>query len=252
MLDLCERPVISSLDEPCRVGETDGSDHVVELLQFQPSARHVSAQRILRIQGYSDPMTVRPAIAQAARMMAVKAVELCHAQLAMRQLGVSGIDSTGVELESVYRLNSPAFEDRLRGCDEVVVFVLSCGSQLDRAVVDFADSGDLLEAVLLESAGWLCLEDATRQFKHLIRDRAATRDKRITSRMGPGYSYPLEDRQVSWPLEDHPNLFDILGGVRLPAALMSSFAMNPKLSRSGLYGIAPLHVSRAGRPGPRN
>ena len=252
MFDGCERSVITSVHEPANTGKRRRDPSRVELLQFQPGTGYVNAHRILRIQGYSNPVSVRPAIARAAELMASRAMELCRAQLATRQLGIEGLDASGVDLEDGHRLNCAAFENRLRDCDEVVGFVLTCGSSLDQAIVDFADSGDLLEAVLLESAGWLCLEDATRQFKQVIAQRAAARGKRITSRMGPGYSYAVHNSHVDWPLEDQPHLFELFGGVELPVTLMSSFAMNPKLSRSGLYGIAPLHDSRAGRPRPLN
>jgi hypothetical protein len=45
---------------------------------------------------------------------------------------------------------------------------------------------------------------------------------------------------VTWPLEEQPALFGLFGNAELPVSLMSSCAMSPKLSRSGLYGIRPL------------
>jgi hypothetical protein len=57
--------------------------------------------------------------------------------------------------------------------------------------------------------------------------------------MGPGYAYRVGSLQVDWPLEDQRELFTLLEGGPLPVTLMSSCAMFPKLSRSGLFGVAP-------------
>ena len=209
------------------------------LRHFQPSAPRVSVQQILRIQGYVDAGKVRPAIARAAQEMAFLAQSRCAPRVAYRFRVIEAMDAEGLELRQGLRLRSAAFESRLVGCSEVVPFVLSCGEPLGQAVVDLAEAGDLMEAVLLESAGWLCVEDATRQFKDALRQKVGTSGQRITSRMGPGYSYRLGSAEVDWPLENHPELFAALGDGELPVRLMPSCAMFPKLSRSGLFGVAP-------------
>ncbi len=215
---------------------------------FRPLRPQVAEEKILRIQGYDDPARVRPAIRQAAAQMARTAEEVCEVEVVYRPVAVLQLDDQGITVEGCVRLTCGAFADRLQDCVQVVPFILSCGQALSQKVIELADAGDLLEAVLLESAGWLCIEDATRQLKHCLRSQADLKGCRITSRMGPGYTYALLDGEVSWPLEDHPNLFALFDGARLPAQLMSSCAMNPKLSRSGLYGIAPLHEPQVGRP----
>lgn len=206
---------------------------------FRPQAPALAAERVLRIQGYADPTRVRPAIARAAAEMVRVAQDRSKPEVAYRYCAVRGIDAQGVALDHGIRLGSAAFESRLWGCTQVVPFLLSCGEPLGRAVVDLAEAGDLMEAVLLEAAGWLCVEDATRQFKEELRRQVAERGGRITSRMGPGYTYRVGDADVEWPLEDNPRLFALLDGAALPVKLMPSCAMYPKLSRSGLFGVAP-------------
>lgn len=199
----------------------------------------MAPERILRMQGYADPQRVRPAIVRAAAEMARIAQDKSQPCAAYRFHEVRAIDAQGVALRQGARLRSAAFESRLAGCKQVVPFVLSCGEPLGQAVVDLAEAGDLMEAVLLEAAGWLCVEDATRQFKEALRRQVAERGGRITSRMGPGYAYRVGTFQVDWPLQDQPELFALLEGGPLPATLMPSCAMFPKLSRSGLFGVAP-------------
>ncbi|MFN0186085.1 MAG: hypothetical protein ACKVQR_19900 [Aquabacterium sp.] len=217
------------------------------LVQFQPGPPVVAAERILRMQGYAHPERVRPAIARAAAEMARIAQSRSVPRVAYRFHAVRGIDAEGLQLERGARLRSAAFESRLAGCTQAVPFVLSCGEPLGQAVVDLAEAGDLMEAVLLEAAGWLCVEDATRQFKDALRREVAERGARITSRMGPGYSYRVAyrvgTREVDWPLEDQRQLFTLLEGGPLPVTLMPSCAMFPKLSRSGLFGVAPARAA---------
>jgi hypothetical protein len=215
---------------------------------FRPGPPALVPERILRIQGYSDPERVRAAIRDAAAQMTAVAASLCQAQVAYRSVEITAMDDQGVCVHNGVRLSSQAFAHRLEGCHHLVAFVLSCGEVLSQKVIDLADAGDLLEAVLLESAGWLCIEDATRQFKHWLREQLEVQGCRITSRMGPGYTYQVDGQEVTWPLEDHPNLFTLFEGAHLPVQLMASCAMKPKLSRSGLYGVGPLHQTQVGRP----
>lgn len=221
------------------------------LRHFEPAPPVVLHERILRMQGYADMSRVRPAIASAAQAMARRAEALSRPAVAYQYRPLLALDDEGMELSGGARLKSRAFATRMTGCTQIAPFVLSCGMELGHTVVALADAGDLLEAVLLETAGWLCIEDATRQFKALLQAQAAARGMRITSRMGPGYAYRVGEAEVNWPLEDQVAFFALFGAEPLPVTLMSSCAMNPKLSRSGLYGVAPLHnlTHRAGRPG---
>ena len=207
---------------------------------FEPNAPVLNHEKLLRVQGYSNMLKVRPAIVHAAKEMARRAEKLTRPSIAYKFLRIQSLDSDGIQLESGARLSSPAFHSKLAGCVELMPFVMSCGTPLSQTIIDLAEGGDLLEAVLLETAGWLCIEDATRQLKEFFRSLVDARGYRMSSRMGPGYTYQIGAEQVNWPLEDHPAFFKLFGDSVLPATLMSSCGMSPKLSRSGLYGIAPL------------
>lgn len=206
---------------------------------FEPNAPVLNHEIILRMQRYANMSRVRPAIFGAAQEMARRAEKLTQPRIAYKFLRIQLLDAQGIQLESGARLSSPAFQSKLAGCVELMPFVMSCGTPLSQTIIDLAEGGDLLEAVLLETAGWLCIEDATRQLKEFVRSQAHERGYRMSSRMGPGYTYQIGAEQVQWPLEDHPAFFQLFGDAALPATLMSSCGMNPKLSRSGMYGIAP-------------
>lgn len=211
------------------------------LTLFHPGPPVVTSERILRIQGYTDLTRVRPVIRLAAEAMAQAAMTLSKPSVASRHVRVQAIRGEVLELDGGESLNCRVFSRTLSGCTEIVPFVLTVGSALDERVMGLAEAGDLLEAVLLEAAGWLSIEDATRQFKVHLREEAMRHGHRITSRMGPGYSYKVDGETCMWPLEDQVTLFGLLGeSGRLPVTLMRSCAMLPKLSRSGMFGLAPL------------
>ena len=204
-----------------------------------PVAPVIEAERILRIQGYSDPERVRPAIRRSAESMATSASLLSSPSVGYRRIPIRDIRTDRLEVEGGILFHCDAFVRILNGCTEVVAFVLTIGPLLDARVIELAEAGELLDALLLETAGWLCIEDATRQFKVHLREEANARSHRITSRMGPGYSYKLDARMCTWPLEEQMTLFGLFRGAALPVTVMESSAMQPKMSRSGLFGVAP-------------
>lgn len=209
-----------------------------ELFTPQPPVIHF--ERILRIQGYSDLNRVRPMIRRAAEAMAATAASLSAPVAAHRSIAVQSLCDDVLALEGGSRLHCKAFGRQLKGCTQIVPFVLTVGVAIPRRVVELVEAGDLLEGVLLETAGWLAIEDATRQFKSHLREACLRRDCRITSRMGPGYSYKIANQMHMWPLEEQSTLFALFGDAELPVTLMKSCAMSPKMSRSGICGIAPL------------
>jgi hypothetical protein len=207
---------------------------------FCPSPPDVRAERILRIQGYKDLARVRPAIVRAAGEMALVAERLSEPRVAWLRVPVQALESGVLSLEGGSRFRCEAFGDLLSGCTEIAPFVLSVGRPIGERVIDLVERGDLMEAVLLETAGWLAIEDATRQFRTHLRELAGRGGLRITTRLGPGYTYRVGEREVMWPLEDQVSLFSLFGDAELPATVHPSCAMNPKLSRSGIHGLAPL------------
>lgn len=207
---------------------------------FAPKAPDVHADRILRIQGYSDLLRVRPVIRRTAQDMAGLASRMSEPAVAYRYVPIRLLRDDSLELDEGVVFHCEAFARFLDGCTQVAPFVLTAGAALSEKVVELVEAGDLLEGVLLETAGWLAIEDATRQFKTHLREESLRRRHRITSRMGPGYSYKIGNTLCTWPLEEQIALFSLFGAAPLPVSVMRSCAMQPKMSRSGMFGIAPV------------
>lgn len=216
------------------------ADPTAPVERFRPARPDVRAERILRIQGYGDLGKVRPAIRRAAEYAAELAAQLSEPVVCFRRVEVRSLAGPRLELDGGITLQCAAFERLLAGCREAVPFVLTVGPGLDRKVVEFTESGEgLLEALLLETAGWLAIEDATRQFRAAERERAESRGLRITPRLGPGYQYAADGGECEWQLTDQPALFRLFGDAPLPVRVLPSCAMLPKISRSGLFGVRP-------------
>lgn len=207
------------------------------VLGYTPAAPRVDAERVLRLQGYSDMARVRPPILRAARGAAQAAMDVAAPSVAYRRVPIVDLDRDTLTLTGAVRLHCGAFAVTLAGCTDVIAFVLTLGPAIDERARQLADHDDLLGALLLESAAWLAVEDATRQFRDHLRGEASARGERITSRLGPGYSYRVERQRVAWALAEQPLLFSLFGDAPLPVTLMESCAMLPKMSRSGLFGI---------------
>jgi hypothetical protein len=229
---------VSSMAAPAALCEPADAPDDIEF--FVPHAPDIQPERVLRIQGYSDLQRVRPAIRQASESMAALAPTLSTPRVAYRRVMVRQLHDDLLELGANFQFHCKAFDQILRGCTEIAAFVLTVGPKLDALVVELADRGELLDALLLETTGWLCIEDATRQFKVHLRREENAKGRRITSRMGPGYSYRVDNAMCTWPLEEQALLFGLFGAADLPVTVMHSSAMQPKMSRSGLFGIAPL------------
>jgi hypothetical protein len=224
-----------------------------EVAHFAPATAKLHYERILRIQGYAEFSRIRPAILRAAEAAADAAPKLARPQVAYAQAAIEHLSGDELVVANSVRFRCAAFGQVLAGCTDVVAFVLTLGPGFDARVIELCDDGDLLDALLLETAAWLCVEDATRQFRSHLRGQAAARGQRTTSRMGPGYSYRVGDTTAVWALDEQPRLFSLFGAARLPVTLMDSCAMHPKMSRSGLVGIGPARVGHSpGRRGAGN
>lgn len=219
------------------------SDLVAELLPalatFTPGRITVRVEPLLRIHGYRQPEKVRPDVREHADRAVGLANSLLEPTVVYRQLPVKRCDERGLFLEPGIEFRSPVFSAYAGGARDAIVFVLTIGDSFGTKVAEFLETEDILEALFLETAGWLGLEDATRRFARHLREVASRQGSRITRRLGPGYSYKTGSGLTEWDLRDQHRLFAAFGDALLPVELLESGVMLPKLSRSGLYGVVP-------------
>jgi len=183
---------------------------------------------------------VRPIIKKTAGNMAQVFAQVVDAVVHYRQLPISDCTDSMLILEGGTVFRCDAFPKYHSASEQVVVFVLTLGKDLDKASMDFGNQQQLLEQLFLETAGWLGVEAVNRQFATHIKQQVVEQGYRLTRRMGPGYTFKKDGQDCPWPLEDQKPLFALFDDTELPVAMMESCAMLPRMSRTGLYGLVPM------------
>ena len=209
---------------------------------FAPREIDISPERVLRVMGYRDGTPIRTKIRATAEAMAAVAAAAATPAACYRRIPIASCTAQGLVLSGGTCFRGAAFAAYLSACDEVAVFVLSLGSRFDSTQKNLSDAGQTVEAYMLEIAGWLGIEEATRLFRAHLEAEVRRDGLELTRRMAPGYTSRAGGRKVAWPLEDQQPFFSLFDETELPARLLEgSCAMTPKMSRSGLYGLHQAH-----------
>ncbi|MBL10589.1 MAG: hypothetical protein CL402_08785 [Acidiferrobacteraceae bacterium] len=199
---------------------------------FRPEISGIDPDTILRIHGYKEPDKVKPVIRDTAKTMLTTGMSLFEPVIYYREVQIQSLDGPDLHLNgNAVTFRNPDFDALLSGCSHIVVFLLTLGYAPDKKSTELVSTDDLLEAVFLETACWLGIERATRCFADEVRATAEINNCRITRRLAPGYK--------DWALTDQKHLFALFEGTDMEITLLDGDCMQPKMSRSGIYGIAP-------------
>ena len=202
----------------------------------------IDTARLLRIHKYTDPSQVRPIIVEAADKAIREAAMLSKPTASFVVVDIESLQNGELHLSGGVGFSCTAFDERLAGCERLIAFVMTLGPALDAKTISLIeDEFEPLDALFLETAGWLTIEASTRKLASFLRAEASRDGWRMSLRMGPGYDYPQNngDGRVRWDLRQQEALFQLFEGTPLPVELMSSCAMMPKMSRSGVFGLSP-------------
>lgn len=183
------------------------------------------------MQGYRDPARIREDVRKIAEQAAVRAQGVLAPEAYYRRVGVAACEAGTLTLETGAVFHSEEFPKLLSGCKEVIVFVLTLGSELDSETDSLMNGDDIVEALFMEMAGWYAVEKATKHLARHLWSIIEDEGCRLSRRVAPGYH--------DWPLQEQTGLFELFEGVSLPVRLLDSSVMLPKKSRSGLYGLRP-------------
>ena len=200
----------------------------------------ITADRILRVHKYRDVSSIRPIIRKAAEEVTERVLDLALPDARYIHIPIKSLDNRFLKLEHGITFESEAFQRHLTGCDHLLAFVMTIGPALDETVMSLVDDAfEPLEALFLETAGWLTIERATKLFATHLKAEYAALGYKLSLRMGPGYDYPapIGDGRVTWDLWQQKELFEMFGEKALPVTLSEMCAMSPKMSRSGVFGI---------------
>ncbi len=199
--------------------------------EFLPPAPKLRVEPLLRFQRYRDLDKVAPAIREVAEEMVRTGEKLAAPRVVFVCRQVREIGPETLALAEGPTFHGRAFATHLKDARQVVCFLATIGPALDDRVAEMAEGDELLEALFLDTAGWLAIEDALRAFRKHVAARIRPRGLRLSPRMGPGF--------LDWPLTDQIEFFSVFSGARLAVAVTEHCVMTPKKSVSGLFGLQP-------------
>jgi len=126
--------------------------------KFDVQGVRVRTEPMLRIHGYPDPDHVSPRIREAAERMAACAERLFRLDLAYRPVRIKRCDGHTLILETDTAFKCGSCGSSLTDCTMVVAFFLTAGEELDKEGARLQSNGHLLDALFLETAGWLGID----------------------------------------------------------------------------------------------
>lgn len=208
---------------------------MVDRLTFDPV--HVDPDLILRLQKYRQLDTVPQAVKDVARRMAATAEGLVEPQGWVWRGPVGRLDPAGgVEIGDAVRFESPTLVRVLEGATGAAVVVLTIGPQLERRAHELIGEEQLVEGLLLDTAGWVAIDALLKETRRLLAADAKAQGRRLTGRMAPGLA--------GWGLEQQRALFSAFDGATLSVHLTEACVMIPRKSVSGIYGLVPVAHAR--------
>lgn len=228
-----------SCDRRARLGASFGV--------FVPRGIEIRIEPMLKIMGYRAGSPLRPAVRRMAERIAELGVSAIAPTVHHCRIGIERCDETGIRLNDGTTFSGPVFAKHLRDCREAIAFIMTLGARFESAQKNLSGGGDnLLEAIFLETAGWVAIEEATRIFTQHCRKAAFEDGLDLSRRLAPGYVFRVGDSKVDWRLEEQKEFFAIFKNFSLPVTLLESCAMIPKMSRTGLFGLRPCAATNQG------
>ncbi len=211
---------------------------MIESMAFGPV--HVDPDIVLRLQKYRRLEMVPEAVRAVARRMAAEAAALLEPQGWIWRGHVRHVDPDGRVLvggaDTRQRLglefHSPALARALEGAAEAFIVLLTIGPALERRAHELIGEENLVEGLLLDTAGWAALDVLLKEVRQHLGAEARARGFRLSARMAPGFD--------DWGLEQQRVLFSAFDGTPLTVQLTEAAVMLPRKSISGLFGLTPL------------
>ena len=204
-------------------------DSVTHLTLAPP---RVAPDLILRLQKYKKLEAVPAPVREAAQAMAALAETLVEPEGRLLHVPVRRVEAEGaVIVADDVRFQSRALARLLRGATEIFLILLTLGPKLENRAQALMGEEQFLEALLLDTAGWVAMDALTKMVRGRLSAEARDRGMQLTHRMAPGYA--------DWGLEEQRALFSAFGEDTLPVQLTEACVMLPQKSISGIYGFIP-------------
>ena len=197
------------------------------VVAWRPERLAIDPWTVLRLARYRRRDDAPAAVWDATRLMATRAGELAVPAGGLRLVRIAAVASAQVSLAEGPRFTGHAVARHLSGARRAVVFVLTLGPALEAEIVALGERQELLDAYLLDLAGWAGIEAAVRALR---RDLVAALPRaRVSHRLGPGHR--------DWPLAEQRELVGLFGEDAAPVQLSEHGVLIPFKSISGLFAV---------------
>ena len=202
------------------------------ILQPVLAPPEVSAEIVLRLQRYRDPARAPDRIRAAAERVVAEASRLVSPQGVIWRGPVTRVDSDGeVTMAGAHHFHSRTLARLLAKSTEALVVVLTVGPEIENRARELKECDQLLDWVLMDTAGWVAIEALVRSLRRDLRTAEKQHGRRLGARFAPGYG--------DWAVAEQAELFRLFGQIPLPVTLNEAACMSPMKSISAVLGIIP-------------
>jgi hypothetical protein len=186
---------------------------------------------VLRLCRYRERDAAPAPIWEATCAMAARAESLAEPRALLRRVRIVAAGPDRVRLDGGAPFSGRAIARLLAGCSLAVPFALTLGPRLEVEVAELTERQELLEAFLLNMAGWAAIEVVVRALRQDLVRRARAEGLGLTHRLAPGYQ--------DWPLTEQQALLDVLGPGQDLVRLSEHGVLVPFKSITGCFGLVP-------------
>ena len=142
---------------------------------------------------------------------------------------IEAITSSSIKIRGI-SLESEELAANCQGAEELAIFIVTIGSQLDEQVKQFLHA-DPTVAIILESYGSEAVIEIADEVAALIKKYATSKGWEVGEKLCPGCG--------DWALDEQEKLFSLLDGQQIGVELDSHLMMYPRKSHSGALPLGP-------------
>jgi hypothetical protein len=136
---------------------------------------------------------------------------------------------TRIILDNGYNINSHYVSSLLKDCFKIYGIAVTIGFNLENKVNDFLRKRELFNAVVLDAAGSVAVENLITSINLQIKQYEGNKHNIVTKRYSPGYG--------DWIINTNKALLDWLGASKIGININHAFQMSPTKSISAILGV---------------
>jgi hypothetical protein len=141
-------------------------------------------------------------------------------------------ENSSIIFDNGYNINSYDVSKLLKGCSKIYGIVVTIGCSLENKVSDFIRKKDIVNAVILDAAGSVAIENIIANLNLQIEQYESSHNNIITKRYSPGYG--------DWIINKNKELLDWLEASKIGININKACQMNPEKSISAIIGVMKL------------